>query len=537
MFFPSGSPPDLRGRRSGRKGAQGVLPFLLFAALAGLVPVADAGASRVDEAGSEAGSFNFTLFHTNDSHSNFLAAPAVWRDDGKPVGGAVALAWHLAEQRKDAAPDLLVDAGDFMTGNPLCTLEVDGVVGGAIPALMNALGYDVGVVGNHEFDLGRAGLQRLVTRFDFPLLAADIVDADGKPVLRAEPAVFARGGLQVGVIGVSCTGMHGMVTTGRLDGARMADQERVVCDQAAALDPGTDLLIVITHSGVEGDRELARRLAAAGAGVDVIVGGHSHTRLTAPEVVDGILIVQAGSKWTHLGRLDLRVENDRVVRHRGRLIELWAEGTAAGEELAGLVERFGERVDREFSREIGTLAVDWRTGRGETNIGNWLADQVRLRAEADVAFVNSGTIRKAMRAGPITLLDIHEMLPFSNTLVTLELSGEQLRAVLLHNARAQAGGRHGILQVSGAEYEFRVGPDGETVELTQAAIGGRPLAPQALYVVAMPDYVAMMGETYLAIDLPPMHDLGVTMTRAIVEAVEMSGPITSRIEGRIRRLD
>lgn len=532
MKFPFGSSFDARGR-SGRRGAgRGAALVLVLACLAPIAPALAA------QAGADAGEpFNFTLFHTNDSHSNFLAGPAAWRDDGKLVGGAVALAWHLAEERRHAAPDLLVDAGDFMTGNPVCTLEVEGVVGGAIPALMNALGYDAGVVGNHEFDIGRPDLQKLVGHFDYPLLAADIVDQEGRPVFRAGPLVFERGGLRVGVIGVSCAGMHGTVTAGRLGGARMADQEQVVLAQAEALDPDTDLLIVITHNGVEGDRELARRLAEAGAGVDVVVGGHSHTRLTEPEEVDGVLIVQAGSKWTNLGRLDLRVEDDRVVRHEGRLITLWAEGTAAGEELTGLVEQYRERVDREFNRRIGTLAVDWNKGRGETNIGNWLADQIRLRADADVGLVNSGTIRKTMRAGPITLLDIHEMLPFSNTLVAMELTGAELRRVLLHNATAQVGRHHGILQVSGVEYEFRAGPDGESAELTAAEVGGRPLDDQAVYVVAMPDYVAMMGETYLAIDLPSLREVGVTMTQAIVEAVEASGPITSRIEGRIRRLD
>ncbi len=495
---------------------------LFCAAVAGAQPVQGSGP------------FNLTIFHTNDSHSNFLPREAVWRDDGKLVGGAVPLAWHLARQRRDAAPDLFVDAGDFMTGNPVCTLVIDGVVGGALPEMMNALGYDVGAIGNHEFDIGRAELKKLVTRFNYPLLAADLLDQDGIPAFRAEPVVFERGDLRIGVIGVSCAGMTGTVTAGRLDGVQMADQLQVIRAQSDRLDPETDLLVLITHNGVETDRELAVRLASAGIGIDVIVGGHSHTRLKHPELVDGILIVQAGSAWRNLGRLDLQVQDDRIVSYDGRLITLWAEGAQADDGLTAIVEKYSQRMAADFGREIGTLATDWNKGRGETNIGNWLADQLRARAGADVGLVNSGTIRKAMRAGPIRAMDIYEMLPFSNTVVTMEWTGAQLEHVIRHNARAQVDHTHGILQVSGLEYEFRAA--GDQIQLTEVKVGGQPLRAQAKYTVAMPDYVAMMGSTYLDFELPEMNEVGVTMTQAILDAVEASGPITSRIEGRIRYL-
>ncbi len=315
----------------------------------------------------------------------------------------------------------------------------------------------------------------------------------------------------------------------------MAEQAEIVRAQVAELDPWTDLLILLTHNGVEDDRELARRLA--GVGVDVIVGGHSHTRLEEPELVEGILIVQAGSAWANLGRLDLAVEEDRVVRYAGRLVTLWADGAEAEPGLTRVVRKYSERMDREFKREIGTLVTDWRRGRGETNIGDWLADRIRERAGADVSLVNSGTIRKNLNAGPITALDIHEILPFSNTLVTLVLTGEQLATVVQRNADHQVSGGHGILQVSGVEYEFRSRADGETAEVLEIAVGGRPLDTAGSYRVAMPDFVAMMGDVYLGVAIPEPQDVGVTMTQAILEAVEAAGPISCAVEGRIRRLD
>jgi 5'-nucleotidase / UDP-sugar diphosphatase len=521
----------------GRSPAWSLLLLLAVGSLGAWVSSAGCAEAKEESTGPVVGPgpYNLTLFHTNDSHSNFLPRPAVWRDDGRMVGGAIPLAWHLARERQSAEEDLFLDAGDFMTGNPVCTLVVDGVLGGAIPEMMNALGYDVGLIGNHEFDIGRRDLGDLVGQFEFPLLAADILNEKGEPEFRSEPVILERGGLQVGILGVSCAGMGEVVTEGRLGGLSMAPQADLIRMSAAELDPETDLLILLTHNGVDGDRELAGQLV--GSGIDVIIGGHSHTRLREPELESGILIVQAGSGWANLGRLDLAVADDRVVNYGGKLITLWAEGAEADPALTEVVGKYEGLMDREFKRRIGTLVADWRRGRGETNIGNWLADCIRDRASADVAFLNSGTIRKGLNAGPITALDIHEMLPFSNTLVTMELSGRQLAAVVQRNADSQVGGNHGILQVSGIEYEFRAGPDGETADVSEILVAGKPLDPGSTYQVAMPDYVVMMGDVYLGIEPPAMLEVGVTMTQAIIEAVEASDPIEAQIEGRIRRLD
>ena len=119
----------------------------------------------------------------------------------------------------------------------------------------------------------------------------------------------------------------------------------------------------------------------------------------------------------------------------------------------------------------------------------------------------------------------------------MELKGSELAAVIQKNADSQVGGHHGILQVSGIEYEYRAGQGGETADVTEILVGRKLLEPETVYLVAMPDYVAMMGDVYLGIDPPAIQEIGVTMTEAIIEAVEASGPIEAKIEGRIRRLD
>ncbi len=481
------------------------------------------------------GPFNLTIFHTNDAHSYFLPRPAVWRDDGRMVGGVIPLAWQLKKQRGNCAPDLLLDAGDFMTGNPVCQFEPNGVPGEAIARMMNLLEYDCGTIGNHEFDIGAENLKRLVPMFNYPLIAADIVDGDAQKVFRSEPLIVERDGLKIGIMGVSCAEMSEVVTPQRFDGLKSIDQAWVLQRQAVRLDPLVDLMVVITHNGVDGDVNLAEVLA--GTGVDLIVGGHSHSRLKEPRLEEGILIVQAGSKWSNLGRLDLQVADDRIVSYNGRLITLWADGAEAGPELTKLVNTYEKRVADEFGRTLGTLVTDWRKGKGESNLGNFLADQMRLAAKTDVGLVNSGGIRKSMNAGPITGLDINEMLPFSNMLVKTQLTGKELATVVQANADAQVGGKHGILQVSGLSYRFRDNAAGDAAVMEEILVQGQPLKPEHVYTVAMPDYVVMMAHVYLNIDAPATEDVGMTMTAAVVAGVEKAGRIDSQIEGRIMRLD
>jgi 5'-nucleotidase/UDP-sugar diphosphatase len=504
--------------------------YWLVCALLVLLPVLSQAAPEPGP-----GPYNLTLFHTNDSHSYVFPRPATWRDDGRLVGGIVPLAWRLEQERRETNASILLDAGDFMTGNPVCEFAPDGVPGEAIARLMNQLGYDAGTIGNHEFDIGQDNLVRLVKLFDYPLIAADILDTEGNPVFRAEPLILERGGLKVGILGVSCAGMEEVVSPSRFAGLAMGPQVEIVRHQAAELDPQTDLLILLTHNGVGDDKELARQLE--GSGVDILVGGHSHSRLKNPLLEGGILIVQAGSKFTNLGRLDLQVADDRVISYNGQLLDLWADEAQASPELTALADGYQAQVQQVYGRSIGTLETAWEKGRGETNLGNFLADGIRTTAAADVAFINSGGIRKELSAGPVTALDIHEILPFSNTIVVVELTDRQLAAIAQQNADAEVNGKHGILQISGLSYSYRANSDQTGAVLEDVLVQGKPLAPGGMYRVAMPDFVAMMQDVYLKIDLPEVQDLGVTLSRAIVDVVEAAGTIDSRIEGRIRRLD
>lgn len=506
---------------------------LVCSALAAPPPVAD-------------GPFDLTLFHTNDIHGTFASRPHEGRT-GPLVGGFVALAGHLARERAAAARWLLLDGGDFMTGNPVCELPVGQVRGGALACLMGAAGYDAGTIGNHEFDLGRTGLDALASLFPFPLLAADLVDlspaGERPPPGVPGPLVLERTGLRIGIMGVSHAELERLLTPGRLEGVASRDQVEVLRTQLADLVPRTDVQVLLSHNGLDRDRVLARLLA--GDGLDVIVGGHSHTRLAEPVVEAGVIIVQAGSGLRYLGRLDLRLAAGRVTHHRGELILLTADAeTDAPEHVRGLVDHFDQQVAAVYGRQIGRLTADLRRHSSrQSALGSWLCDVLRAHAGADIAVINSGGIRKHLLRGPLTKLDIHEVLPFGNTLVVHQVPGTSLRAIILANARAAETNAYGILQVSGIEYRYRlaavVEPNGDnkSVELVSVLVAGKPLADDRIYTVAMPDYVSAMGEVFLAgADLGPRVETGEILADIVIQSLAQGDAvITPPRMGRISR--
>ncbi|MCP4581519.1 MAG: hypothetical protein GY839_07850, partial [candidate division Zixibacteria bacterium] len=249
-----------------------------------------------------------TILHTNDMHGHFVPDEASWLDDRPLVGGFVALDHYVRRARMEASNTLLLDAGDLMTGNLICDMEYKGAEGGALLEMMNMIGYDGMVYGNHEFDKPIANALNLAKIADFPILCANLADSQGTAFGSPAYNIYSSGGLKVGVIGITYHQMAGMAKPDNLDTFHSSEPAEAVNDLVAKIDDSTDLIIVLSHLGYGADQELAGQIN----NVDLIIGGHSHTRIQFPEVVNKVLIVQAGSYTQNLGRLDLVVAGDTV---------------------------------------------------------------------------------------------------------------------------------------------------------------------------------------------------------------------------------
>jgi 5'-nucleotidase / UDP-sugar diphosphatase len=503
-------------------------PMILFWAL--IVLLSCSGVAQKSQVAHK-GPVKITILHTNDMHGSFLPQPATWEPDKPMVGGFAALDYYVQQQKAQAGRNLLLDAGDLMTGTLICDMKYDGAYGGALVDMMNMIGYDGWVFGNHDFDKGASNLRGLMGLAKFPVFCANMVK--GNLLFAKEPYhIYQFDSLKVGVIGLTYFPMAGMAAPEKLDGFDSVDPVQTVNKEVSEIDSITDLIIVLSHLGIDRDSMLAERVK----GVDLIVGGHSHTRLEHPMRVNGVLIVQTGSNCRNLGRIDLTVAGDSVMAYDGKLIPMYTKGIHSNPIIAALADSFKAEIDKDYGTVIAQLNDNWVTEyRTESNIGDWFTDAMKNRMNTDVAFLNSGGIRKNLDAGPITKMDIHEILPFDNAIVTFKISGKDLIEIARKNVGLENNGTQGSLQMSGLSYVFQ--GDSSYLKLLEVKVDGTPVDTAKIYSVATIDYVAISNpDKYFGLEPHDIKQTDLGLTQLILDAAAQAGKIDSKIEGRIKKV-
>jgi 5'-nucleotidase / UDP-sugar diphosphatase len=478
-----------------------------------------------------------TILHTNDMHGAYLPTVATWEKEKPMVGGFTALDYYVRQERAKSPNSLLLDAGDLMTGTLICDMKYEGVYGGALMHMMDLIGYQGWVFGNHDFDKGADNLRSMIKLAKFPVYCANFEkmdEASNQPKLFADEPyhIYKINGLRVGVIGLTYYPMAGMVAPEKLDGYNSTNPYSTAMKYVSKIDSITDLIIVLSHLGIEPDRELAKSTK----GIDLIVGGHSHTRLDTLERVNGVLIAQTGSNCRNLGRIDLIVAGDSVMAYTSKLIPMYVGGITPDPTIAGLVDSFKAVIDKEYAVVIAQLQDKWETQyRTESNIGDWFADAMRNRMKTDVAFLNSGGIRKNLDAGPVRKMDIYEILPFDNKIVTFNLSGAELVKIAGHNVGLEKDSYNGSLQIAGLSYVWQ--GENDNPKLISVSVNGIPIDTSKIYTVCSIDYVAdANAEKYLGLKIVDIKSTDMGLTQLILEAVENAGTIQSKIEGRMKKL-
>jgi 5'-nucleotidase / UDP-sugar diphosphatase len=434
-----------------------------------------------------------TILHTNDTHGHLLPFryPAASRSapglDTLPTGvelGGIARRATLAKRIRDeqaghGIPVWLVDAGDISEGTAF-SVEYHGQ---ADVEAMAAAGYTLGVLGNHELNLSLAGLRELIGKAPYPLLCANaIVTATGQPLI-APSLVREVGPLRVGVFGLLTRDAANYPAA--RDGLTIENEIAAARRTARELRTRADIVIAVSHAG----KQMDEQIAAAVPEIDVIVGGHSHSRLPSGELiwraqslavddVGGTVIVQAHQWGGELGRLDLLFDKDaagrwHVARYRAELLPVTSD-IPEDPQVAAVVSRYWQPVAARYGEVIGQASADFVTvGRDQAEY-NLMTDAMRATLGSEVHIESQGGVRAPLCAGPITVADVVMVDPFSDTLVTFTISGRDLARVLVALKPA----------VSGARYRV----DG--TQLTRATVAGHKLEPGRVYLASTQSYVA-----------------------------------------------
>jgi 5'-nucleotidase len=441
---------------------------------------------------------HIVVLHTNDLHGQALPREATWIDREAPPkrGGLARLAGEIrmreAELSESGAVVLVVDGGDWYQGTP------EGMVGDGMDfvQLLSHIEYDAMCVGNHEFDHGVPHLTKLLEETGVPGVIANVRNRQtGARVKWAQPyRIVESGGIRIALVGLLTVDTPTITheDARELDFVDPRRELSVVMADLDQLSDPVDLVIPVTHLGVDIDIELA----AAHPEVPLIVGGHSHTTLKEGLRRGDTLIVQTGCKATALGRVDLYLDpvTFEVVNSSAQLIELPADEERTDAELATACEKLASVSAEEMDTLVGQLAGPLRRGRGteSSTAGNWITDAMRARASADVAIQNRGGIRRNLDAGPVLRRDLFEVLPFGNTLTTMNLTGaelvEAMKAALLDK-------RHSGVEFSGMTVLWKM--DGEDVAFAGLLVGETPVNLTSTYRLATNSFLAGGGDSYL----------------------------------------
>jgi 5'-nucleotidase/UDP-sugar diphosphatase len=403
------------------------------------------------------------LLHTNDLHGQVGRAPAL-----------AALARSLGSDGPDA---LWLDAGDAVGGTPASS-ATRGLAAFEVASLM---GVDAACLGNHEFDHGFERIAAFRAAASFPLLCANARAPSGDLLGDAPWWTTTAGGARVGVIGV-VTEHAGLQTARRgNEGVSFEPAREALLRGVAALRPRCDLVVALTHCGFDADLALA----ATVPGLDVVVGGHSHTDLPGPVRVGRAVVVQAGAQGLRLGVLRLGVDLDRggLATSEGETREVDPGGPAdpATARRASALEAAAEsglgEVLARATRTLDRAAV------------RRLAEEAMVKATgADLGWQNDGGVRAELREGPLTLRDAWAAFPFENTVVVVRVPGARLPAAL------------------------------------RERLGGRADAKR-IYRVAVNSFLADHGERFLPGALPDPEDTGVPVREAVAALLRARGRV------------
>ena len=492
------------------------------------------------------------ILHTNDVHG--------------AVNGYAYIAQLKADYEAKGAEVILVDAGDYSQGKTYVSVTK----GADAVTMMNAAGYDVVTLGNHEFDYGYAQLKENMSKAKFKVVCADVFNENGTPIFDANYTYTTKSGVKVGFFGMETPETQTKANPALIKGLTFATGDaftKAAADQVAALKDA-DVVICLAHLGIDAESAPYRStdLYAAVKGIDFIIDGHSHTVMTKGE--KGEPIQSTGTAFANIGVIV--IDNATKKIESNSLFEI-KEDTAKDATVAAAAKTIVDRVDAEYDVVFAKSEVTLNGAKApngnrdsETNNGDLITDAMiwkvmqnkeGLTVDADhvVAITNGGGIRAAIKPGDVTKKDINTVLPFGNTVAVIYVTGAELLEALEASTYSLPIG--GFPQVAGINYTLSTAVAYDANAETYPAstyygpksinrvvinsINGKEFKADDTYAVVTNNFVADGGDTYYAFAAATAKfDTGIPLDEAVMEYVtkELKGVIGTQYaapQGRI----
>lgn len=444
------------------------------------------------------------IIHTNDIHGRVQPSGSVL--------GLAKISTIVNNVRNQYAYTFLVDGGDTFHGTTFATIG-EGL---SVLRAMNAVGYDLMVAGNHDFNYGQDRLLELSQLANFPILAANVRYTDTGDAFLNPYVIQNFGGVRVGFFGMASPETLYKTHPRNVEGLDFVSPIESAREMVSILSPITDVIVMLAHVGIDEDTiETTIDVATAVPGIDIIIDGHSHNLLPEGLRVGNTLIAQAGEYGQNVGAVAI----SRAPGFATRAFMLDATDVEPDPYVENLVDLIATAQDDILNVEVGSTAVLLEGTRGpsrtsETNLGRILTNAMLLEADADVAFTNGGGIRASIQPGVVTLRDIISVLPFGNIITTIEVTGADIVAALEHGTSAAPNESGGFPHVAGLTYTLDLdAPEGERVK--NVVVGGTPINLTRTYRLATNDFLAAGGDQYSMFAGRPMVGRGAGLHEAL----------------------
>ena len=496
---------------------------------------------------------HLTVLYTNDVHGH----PVKFSNLSVPdVGGLPARATLVKEIRSENKNVLLLDAGDVNTGQAVSNFFK------AKPDILgrNYMGYDAMVLGNHEFDNPIHILREQMDLAKFPFLSANVKTRNGD--LLGIPYIIKQfNGFKVAVFGLTTTETK---VTGNPDYIKdliFEDEIDVAKNLVPYLRKRADVVIALTHLGIYEDMNRgSKRLATQVRGIDLIVDGHTHTKLLIPLVINDpdsthqTLIVQAWQWGLVLGKMDLWIGDKRIINFDMELIPINLKQTIKNPDgkktfrfignsikedqtLLALLQPYADKVDRFLSETIGYAQKPFGNEKGryrETALGDLAADSMRWylrRFNPEFALTNSGAIRAGLSEGSLTQESVYNILPFDSSVVFLNLTGTQVQTLFDFIGTVQPG--EGAFPQVSSGIRFTLVPKKKTCK--DILINGKPIDPEKSYGIVTNSYLAKGGDGYQTfLQAGDQFDSYIFQRDALIAYIKhLGGNLVPKVNGRI----
>ncbi|MCB1187316.1 bifunctional metallophosphatase/5'-nucleotidase [bacterium] len=434
---------------------------------------------------------NLGIVSSNDSHGHIMPFSL----NGEPGWGGMARR-RVAIQTARADTDyywMVLDAGDVFQGTPISNM----LTGFLDIECMNQMGYDAMCLGNHEFDFGYDLIRGRMPDANFPMLSCNVIDKERGTSVGEPYHIFRRGDYRIGVIGLTTQTLLGETNPRVADYVDVYDPVPIVRSLAQYLRSiGVDIVIAVGHQGYGRDQAMAEAIPE----LDVIVGGHTHTKLDEPDRVGDVVITQSWEWGKQIGVLKLNFERDsederfRLASYENEYVPM-SPDKPEDDGMKAFIADYDQRFSKEMDRFVCTALQDFPVDEvriRENALADMIADSMRQATEADVAYFNGGNFRAGLEAGEVNFGDLYGVLPYDNFLMKVPMPGWKLIEILEHAGLQYGDG--GFPQVSGLRLRY------EDMNLVSAQVlrGGEyvDIDPNEQYLFLTTDFMAIGGDGF-----------------------------------------